>query len=83
MVVALTRQGWPDGNLILSVVPPEERRRLLPHLEAVELRSREVLFAAIVGHEGDAFSCRQIFDMCHVFLVMSNDKPFFSFENDL
>jgi CRP-like cAMP-binding protein len=46
MVVALTRPGWPDGNLILSVVPPEERRRLLPHLESVELRSREVLFAA-------------------------------------
>ena len=46
MVVALTKPGWPDGNLILSVVPPEERRRLLPHLESVELRSREVLFAA-------------------------------------
>jgi len=46
MVVALTKPGWPDGNLILSVVPPEERRRLLPHLECVELRSREVLFTA-------------------------------------
>ena len=32
MVVALTKPGWPDGNLILSVVPPEERRRLLPEV---------------------------------------------------
>jgi CRP-like cAMP-binding protein len=46
MPVAVARAGWPDGNLILSVVPPEERRRLLPHLECVELRSREVLFTA-------------------------------------
>jgi len=46
MPVAVARAGWPDGNLILSVVPPEERRHLLPHLESVELRSREVLFTA-------------------------------------
>ena len=46
MPVAVARAGWPEGNLILSVVPPEERKRLLQHLECVELRSREVLFSA-------------------------------------
>ena len=44
MLVALAKQGWPDGNLILSAVRAEDQEILLPHLELVRLRGGEVLY---------------------------------------
>ena len=46
MPVAARKPAWPEGNLILSAVPPEEHGGLLPHLECVELPARRPLYAA-------------------------------------
>ena len=46
MPVALRKPKWPGGNLVLSAVPPEERDRLLPQLELVEVGARRQLHAA-------------------------------------
>jgi CRP-like cAMP-binding protein len=44
MPVALTKDEWLGGNLILSAVPVEGRKTSLPHLELVELRSGQSLY---------------------------------------
>jgi len=46
MPVALAKEGWPTGNLVLSAVPAEERARSLPYLETVELRGGQTLYRA-------------------------------------
>lgn len=46
MPVAVQKAGWPGGNLILAAVPPEERARLLPHIELASLEARRQLHAA-------------------------------------
>lgn len=46
MLAALPKDGWPDGNLIISAVPPEEREYLLPRLESIDLRRRQALSVA-------------------------------------
>ena len=46
MPVAVAKPVWPEGNLILSAVPPEENGGLLPHLQCVELRNRQELYAS-------------------------------------
>ena len=46
MFAALAKDGWPDGNLIISAVPPEERDYLLPRLESIDLRGRQALYVA-------------------------------------
>jgi CRP-like cAMP-binding protein len=44
--VAVAKDGWPSGNLILSAVPAEEHSAWLPHLESVELHGGQALYYA-------------------------------------
>jgi CRP-like cAMP-binding protein len=46
MPVVLAKNGWPAGNLILSAVPAEDRARLLPHLELLQLTAGRTLYRA-------------------------------------
>lgn len=46
MPVAVANNGWPAGNLLLSAVPKQDRDRLLPHLELVQLAGGQVLYRA-------------------------------------
>ena len=45
MPVAVRKPAWPEGNLILSAVPPEERGGLFAHLEPIELPARRQLYS--------------------------------------
>ena len=44
MPVAVAKDGWPAGNLLLSAVPEQDRGRLLPHLELVQLAGGRILY---------------------------------------
>jgi CRP-like cAMP-binding protein len=46
LMLAVARNGWPRGNLILSAVPAGERDRWLAHLGTVELRGGQTLYRA-------------------------------------
>jgi len=44
MPVVLAKDSWRVGNLLLSALPPEDRDRLFPHLELVQLAGGQVLY---------------------------------------
>jgi CRP-like cAMP-binding protein len=50
----MAKPVWPEGNLILSAVPPEEHDRLLPHVECIALGSRRELYAS-GAHLGELY----------------------------